>query len=183
MEVESGLYKEMDIHGTSCINNSKISPNVYHNTKLLLTLYNKVLWRINQSLDVVREDCLYSTQKHLDELISSLVDVDLYLSKTRFESRLQSIEESRSIINLIDKALIMLKSHPDNGERYYSLLYKVYISPYKYSEEEMLEYLCVSRSTYFREKKRAVRLLGTILWGFLIPKLAKELKQVYVLEY
>ena len=36
--------------------NKKVSPNIYHNTKLLLKLYNKVLWRINNSFEGIEED-------------------------------------------------------------------------------------------------------------------------------
>jgi hypothetical protein len=32
-------------------------------------------------------------------------------------------------------------------------------------------------------KKRAVNLLGTILWGYLIPKLAKDLKSAGFTTY
>lgn len=161
----------------------EISPNVYHNTKLLLTLYGKVVWRINNDIQMVKEECAYGVQRDLNNLIDNLVDVELFISRSRLESRLESIENSKSLITLIDKSLAMMKSYPDVGEKYYEILYKTYISCYKLTTDEMIEYLAMSRSTYFREKKRAVNLLGTILWGYLIPKLAKDLKTVGFVTY
>lgn len=164
-------------------NKEGISPNVYHNTKLLLTLYGNVAWRIKNDIQMVKEECEYEVQRNLDNFIDNLVDVELYISRSRLENRLKSIENSKSLINLINKALVMMKSYPDIGERYYEILYKTYIAHYKYTTDEMVEHLAISRSTYFREKKRAVNLLGTILWGYLIPKLAKELNTVGIVTY
>jgi hypothetical protein len=47
----------------------------------------------------------------------------------------------------------------------------------KYSESEILESMNISRSTFFREKKKAVTLLGVILWGFVIPDIKKSQEQ------
>lgn len=160
------------------IKDTNVSHNQFHNTKLLLELYHKVLWRINNSFEKIEEECIETTGKRVDELVKSLVDAELFVSKTRLESRLQSIKDSRSIIDLIDKALLMMKSYPNNGERYYWILYKLYIIPYKYSESEIIEYLCCSRATYFREKKKAINLFGTILWGYLLPTLVQEIKSL-----
>ncbi len=162
--------------------NLKVSPNIYHNTKLLLKLYNKVLWRINNSFEEIEADSISFSGKKLDELIENLTDTEEFISEAKLESRLQSIADSKSIINLIEKALMMLKSYPENGERYYSIIYKIYISAYPYCENEILEYLCCSRATYYREKRNAINLLGTILWGYLFPNFIKELKSLELIQ-
>ncbi|QUH31152.1 DUF1492 domain-containing protein [Vallitalea guaymasensis] len=164
-------------------NKDKTNPNVYHNTKLLLSLYENVLWRINNDIQLIKEECEYEVHKDLDNFIDSLVDVELYVSRSRLDNRLRSIEDSKSLVNLINKAMKMVKSYPNIGERYYSILYKTYITQYKSTTDEMIDYLAISRSTYFREKKKAVNLLGTILWGYLIPQIAEELKKVGFITY
>ncbi len=45
---------------------------VYHNTRLLLDLYSKVLWRVEQSLDDLDAECYEADKKHLYDLIISL---------------------------------------------------------------------------------------------------------------
>jgi len=152
---------------------------VYHNTRLLLDLYSKVLWRVEQSLNDLDAECYEVDKKYLYDLINSLIDVDTQIDKARFERRMQSIEESKSLIELIDKAFMMLKTYPENGERYYEILSKSYHinSEYKYSEDELLEELCVSRTTLYREKRKAVTMLGVILWGFILPDFLQVLKK------
>lgn len=171
------------IKGLEVKNKGEISPNVYHNTKLLLKLYGEVAWRINNDIQMVKKECEYEAQRELDKFIDNLADIELFISRKRLENRLESIENSKSLINLINKALAMMKSYPNTGEKYYDILYKAYIAHYKYTTDEMIEYLAMSRSTYFREKKKAINLLGTILWGYLIPKLAKELKRAGIFTY
>jgi hypothetical protein len=65
-------------------------------------------------------------KKYLYDLINSLIDVDTQIDKARFERRMQSIEESKSLIELIDRAFMMLKTYPENGKRYYEILSKSY---------------------------------------------------------
>lgn len=132
---------------------------IYHNTKLLIKLYSKVLWRMSNSIMEMETECYLSNGSKLFDVINTLIDVDPCVDKLRIESRLQSIEDSKSIIELIDRALILLKNYPDDGEQYYEILNKSYLVFVKYSENEMLESLNISRSTFFREKKKQLHYL------------------------
>lgn len=147
---------------------------VYHNTKLLLQLYSKVMWRMSNAIMEMETECYLSSGNNLFEVVNTLIDVDPRVDQLRLESRLQSIEDSKSIIELIDRALLLLKSYPDKGPIFFEILNKSYLVFIKYSETEILEDLNMSRSTYYREKKKAVTLLGVILWGFVIPDIKES---------
>lgn len=58
----------------------------------------------------------------------------------------------------------------------------MYILNNRYSENEMLEYLNIGRTTFYREKKDAIHMLGVILWGFLIPDLEDRQEKCRVAE-
>jgi hypothetical protein len=73
---------------------SQADEHVYHNTKALLELYSKVLWRIKVSLEEMDQECRESTDKKLIDLINSMVDIDPRINQKRLNSRLQSIEEA-----------------------------------------------------------------------------------------
>jgi hypothetical protein len=158
---------------------SKGNTRVYHDAKLLLELYPKVLWRLGESMDELDAECYESDKKHLFDLINSLIDVDTLIDKTRFEHKIQGIEESKKLIELIDRALAKLKTYPANGELYYQILDKVYVKKAFISscEEELLDALHISRSTYYREKKKAITMLGVILWGFIISEVLIDTKK------
>ena len=150
------------------------SGKMYHNTKLLLKLYSKVMWRMSNSIMEMEAECYLARGSRLFDVVDTLIDVDPRVDKARIESRLQSIEDSKSILERIDRALVLLKNYPNDGEKYYEILSKSYLVFVKYSESEILESMNISRSTFFRDKKKAVTLLGVILWGFVIPDIKKS---------
>ncbi len=146
----------------------------YHNTKLLLKLYSKVLWRMSTTVMEMDEECYLTSGSGLYDVIDTLIDVDPRVEKSRLESRLESLENSKSILVLIDRAMLLLKNYPIEGQKYHDILTKTYMVFVKYSEIEIIEALNISRSTLYRDKKKAINLLGVILWGFVIPDLRKH---------
>lgn len=141
---------------------------IYHNARLLLEIYSKVLWRLEESMEDLDTECFETDNKHLFDLIDSLIDVETKVNKYRFEQRMQSIEESKSLIEFVDRALNKLKKYPGNGDLYFQIISKLYVynQNNKIYEEDLLEELHISRSTFYREKRKAITLFGVTLWGF-----------------
>ena len=146
----------------------KKAEHLYHNTEKLLKLYKKVLWRINSSLKELDEECRETTNMKLVEMIDSMVDIDPRINEQRLNSRLKSIEDSKSILDFIDLSMAQLKDYPDNGERYHDILKRIYIDSTVQSIERLSEIYNISRSTMYREKSKAIEMFGVILWGFLL---------------
>lgn len=167
MHKVASLSRELDLK-------SYKGKNIYHNTKLLLQLYSKVLWRIEHSLKEMNTECFYLNKNSLSEAIGSLMDMNTDLDRLNLESRLESLDVSKVILELINKALVLLRTYPEKGERCFDILNKMYIINYRYSENEMLEYLNIGRTTFYKEKKDAIHMLGVILWGFVIPDLKRK---------
>ena len=165
-------YKTVGEVGTE--NNEKI----YHNARLLLEIYSRVLWRLEESLEDLDTECFETDNKHLFDLIDSLIDVDTNVNEYRFERRMQSIEESKSLIEFVDRALNKLKRYPGNGDLYFHLIRKLYVNnhSFKLYEEDLLEELHISRSTFYREKKKAITLFGVTLWGFALNGILNRAK-------
>ena len=58
---------------------------------------------------------------------------------------------------------------------YFNIINRKYIIKYESSDYKLLESLGIERTTYYKRKKEAVNLLGTILWGYVIPEMMKSL--------
>ncbi len=43
-------------------------------------------------------------------------------------------------------------------------------------EDELLSVLNISRTTLYREKRRAIEMLGVVLWGFILPDFLKAIE-------
>jgi hypothetical protein len=55
-------------------------------------------------------------------------------------------------------------------------LSNTYFVKKKYDEHELLEILDISRTTYYRLRKKAICIFGTILWGYVLPEVMKNMK-------
>lgn len=142
----------------------------YHNAKTLLKIYSKTAWETSDKY----EDIIYCCENDYGidaidglEIVASLADETEW---TKLSERLLSVGENKLILDAIHSALMKLKEYPYKGELYYQIIYKNYFVKYKYTESELLESLCLSRTTYFRRRKEAIQLFGISLWKLTIPK-------------
>jgi hypothetical protein len=90
--------------------------------------------------------------------------------------QLEDAEASKVIIDIINSALVRLKTYPKKGEAYYNILNATYFSDKKYEEQDLLDILELSRSTYFRQRKKAISLFGVILWGYVLPEFISNMR-------
>jgi len=140
--------------------------DLYHNTVRLLKLYKQVRSRINQEIIQLNDVCIELVNKNVDEVINNTIDFDPRIDNERLRLRLESIAYSKGIIDFINQALTMLKKYSENGEMYYVLIYMCYIDESIKPIEDYIDDLNISRSTLFREKKRAIEELSIVLWGY-----------------
>lgn len=162
------LGKSLDIRQHATV-------SIYQNTKMLLELYPKVYWRLETQLDELDAECLDVGNKHLKAALDELSCLVGDIGSLHLQNRMCSLLRSRSILQLVDKALVMLKEYPNHGATYFSILEMAYLSQFPLSEGEIITILDKSRSTYYKLKKEAIQSLGVILWGFIIPEVQSKM--------
>lgn len=133
--------------------------NIYTKTDILLKIYRKVSWSMNERFDdlneITYESCL-GDMGNLIYLLNFAPDKEL----DTFKNRALCAMQTRALVTLIEKAAVKIRDYPENGRVYYSIIELTYLNYFKYSESEILEQLDLERSTYFRKKKEATMLLG-----------------------
>jgi hypothetical protein len=67
-----------------------------------------------------------------------------------------------------------LKEYPDDGDKYHDILDHIYIKRTTKSIEKLADIYDVSRSTMYREKNKAIKMFGVILWGFLYDEASNK---------
>jgi hypothetical protein len=147
----------------------------FHKTKLLLSIYRTVVWRIESAIFQIGETADSYGGKRISELIDflslELDEYDCVKDRHAIEDRLMCIAETKQMIDIIDKALSHLKAHPDNGDVYHEIITSCYINKEKQSDEVIRSKLNLTQSTYYRYKKKATELMSIALWGYIIPPL------------
>ena len=143
---------------------------VYHDAHLLLDIYSDVLWGMNNSYTNIVRECkeIYGNSSIM--VLDVITEFGSDLKAKLLHEQLEDAEASKVIIEIINAAMFKLVTYPNKGERYYEILKTTYFSEKKYSENEILDILKLSRSTYFRQRKKAISLFGVILWGYVLPE-------------
>jgi hypothetical protein len=142
--------------------------DIFHKTKLLLSIYRDVVWATLSGCNCVNEEIYY----YGDDLTDALVYLEEFapdIERSEFERRVCNLFENKWMIDLIDKAMSKVYEYYNNGRLYYEILSKSYLTAFRYTESELLEILNLERSTFYDRKKEAVMLLGIALWGYAIP--------------
>lgn len=164
------------LKGVRPVEDSKKHDNQqFHKTKLLLSIYRTVVWRIESAIFSLEETAGEYGGKRISELIDflsfELDDYDCMKDRHAIQERLMSVADTKQIIDIIDKALDNLKTHPDNGYVYHEIITSCYINKEKLCDEAIRSRLNLTQSTYYRYKKKATELMGIALWGYIIPPL------------
>ncbi|WP_350342374.1 DUF1492 domain-containing protein [Proteinivorax tanatarense] len=147
----------------------------FHKTKLLLSIYRTVVWRVESAIYEINDTAYDYGGRRISELVDFLsFELDEYDSvkdKRAVEERLMCIAETKQMIEIIDKALAHLKMHPDNGQIYHDIIAYSYINKEKMCDTQIRHKLNLTQPTYYRYKKQATKEMGVALWGYIIPPL------------
>jgi hypothetical protein len=155
-------------------NEKVINQKMLHQSKLLLDMYRRVVWGVEHSLYDLEVTAEEFGSRRIQQLIDFLAfDFEREINEDKIESHLNSIAATQDLILLIDRAMLRLREYPERGEVYFDLLNKKYIIKYGYSDQELMEALDLTRSTYYRYKRYATHLLGIILWGYVLPEFSE----------
>ena len=150
---------------------SKVTEEELANTKSLLVLYGATLRRAGRGIVEMEEECLQRHHKNITDFIDLAIDFDHEADRKRIADRLAEMGHSMQLLDLMDEALLLVKTEPNGGEMYYRLLSKRYYDAYCRSNEDAFLALGISPATYYRHIKKAVRCLAGNLWHVVIPDL------------
>ena len=135
----------------------------YHNTELLLKQYRNIAWMVECFPGTIAME-LDEPFEQLDQLLDR-IDLEVVMGNRKLESRIESIQKTRSMLDRVNEALTILQKKPENGERLYQIIYTTYICPKKLKHNEILYELDISTRHYYRLKEQAITVLSTRLWA------------------
>ncbi len=134
--------------------------------KLLLSLYRKVDFHIQDHIENL-DNIFYETKrKHLDDIVLSILEIDKDINIGKVESQLLNTQQSIFLLKLMDDALSRLSAYPNKGEIYADIITYKYFEKKIRSNEEISELLLISRSTYYRYMNKAILIFGVMLFGY-----------------
>ena len=150
-----------------------VTEEAYKNTELLLEQYTKVMFRIEKNIVDIDYELYVVEGKHLKEMLYELVDFDATAEKRRIQDKLLN--------NDMNLCLLALRDYPKNGQLYYRLLKYRYFESGNTNDDVMLMLDDMPSTTYYRNRKKAIRLYATMLWAFTRPeKVEAKMEEIHI---
>ena len=149
-----------------------------HNAKLLLKLYRKVSFHVQDRIQMKDQEVYASRRQHLEDLVISFLEVDTDVDVRKLEESLIDINVSLSLLELMDLSLERLSRYPNNGELYAEILKRRYFTEEARTCEQLLIVHNMSRSTYFRYLNKATEAFGNMLFGYALPDVIEALQAI-----
>lgn len=175
--------KALNAINAICIGQNMDPDILFQKAKLLLGAYRRVCWASMGTLEAVTEADFCICDDNISQALDYLDKYSPDIDRHEFERNLKMLFDSSWMMELFDDAMIQVKEFPDNGDVYFELLTKFYLSKFKYRESELLEIMNMERSCYYDRKKEAILVFGFALWGTVLPKLSVMLQQAAEMDY
>ncbi len=150
---------------------STITDEDIQKTMALLTLYAPTLRRAGHGLDDMEDECFESRRQSVSDFINLAIDYDHDADRKRIADRLAEMGHSMQLLELMEKALMLVKTTPGHGGIYFDILRARYFDAYCTSNEDAFLSLGISSSTYYRHIKNAIKYYAANLWCVVIPDL------------
>lgn len=138
--------------------------SVFHNIDRALKVYRHVSARIINASGMVADE-LSVPFGDFDRMIEKLDILSTFREDEGIQivSRIRTLAKSRCLIGKINEALLRLKKEL-NGEIMYNVLCDTYINETIMTVAEIAEKYEISRTTYFRYKRKGMEHLAKYLW-------------------
>lgn len=103
------------------------------------------------------------------------------VEREKFEETVKSLFQTKWLVELVDSAMVKCVFSIFT-QLYFDIVFKCYLSRFRYTETELLETLRMERSTYYDRKKEAIKIFGLSLWGSALPQIKQALEEPLLYE-
>ena len=142
-------------------------------------IFGKIVEGACRFFQVIDYEMYAEEGKHLKEMLYDLVDFDATAEKRRIQEKLLNNDMNLCLLEIMRDSLIALRDYPKNGQLYYRLLKYRYFEAGNTNEDVMLMLDDMPSTTYYRNRKKAIRLYATMLWAFTRPeKIQNKMEEI-----
>jgi len=151
---------------------TQVRPDCYHDPERLLKTYRDVRWNLKLSMEHHRQDFEAEYGMSVTEYLDDVYAAGIEFAGTKLEHHANSMKRTAEMLKLIDGAIYLIRENNSEGEAFYWILYYAFLSPLKLnSVDEIIDRVkmhipYITRDTYFRHRKKAIRVFSSVLWGF-----------------
>jgi len=149
----------------------KESDEIIKRTKTVLKIVRSVYWATKNKAENLKSDATGMLSHNLDSCLFYLSDFAPIKEQQDFEANVFDLFQNKWMIQLLEKALQNVKSYPELGELYHSILYKSYFDATNLQQDKIAVELHMDASYYYARKKEAVLLFAFSFAGIITTEL------------
>ena len=144
----------------------------YHDPIRLLKTYRDVRWNLKLSAEHHRTDFEDEYGMSITEYLDDIYAAGIDFAGTKLEHHANGMKRTAEMLKLIDVAVQLIRENNSEGESFYWILYYTYFSSQKLnSVDEIIDRVkmhipYITRDTYYRHRRRAIKTFSSVLWGF-----------------
>jgi len=147
-------------------------PDCYHDPERLLKTYRDVRWNLKLSMEHHRQDFEAEYGMSITEYLDDVYAAGIEFAGTKLEHHANSMKRTAEMLKFIDIAVHLIRENNSEGETFYWILYYAFLSPLRLNNvDEIIDRIqmhipYITRDTYFRHRKKAIKVFASVLWGF-----------------
>ena len=131
---------------------------------------------------MLREEAEYCYGRELEEGLLYLNDFAPTVEREKFEETVKSLFQTKWLVELVDSAMVKMRDFPYSPQLYFDIVFKCYLSRFRYTEPELLETLRMERSTYYDRKRKQLKYSVYLFGGVLFLKSNRLWKNRYFMN-
>lgn len=147
-------------------------PDCYHDPVRLLKTYRGVRWNLKLSVEQHRREFELEYGMSITDYLDDVYTAGADFSGTKLHHHANGMKRTAKMLGLIDTSIHLIRENYSEGEAYYWIIYYTYLSPQKLSGvDEIVDRIKshlphITRDTYFKQRKKAIDIFASVLWGF-----------------
>ena len=147
----------------------------YKKIKELMNDYQDLILENQMVLDELEEECQEKINENMAYALQYMDAYDYRMNLGKLKQEVNNIILIYGLCDMVNRAMTLVKYFtPNCGVEYYDLLYGCFCRHRKMTDTEIMLELGMSRASFYRKKKTALRYLGYYFFEIVVPQSAHK---------
>ncbi len=147
----------------------------YGKIKDLMNEYQDLIIANQRVLEELEIECQEKINENMAYALQYLNAYDYRMNLVKLRREVNNIILIYGLCDMVNRAMTLVKYYvPRSGVEYYEILYACFCRIRKTSDTEIMQELGMSKSTFYRKKKEALRYLGYYFFDIVVPQAASK---------
>ena len=147
----------------------------YEKMKALMNNYQDLILENQMVLDELEQECQEKINENMAYALQYMDAYDYRMNLGKLKKEVNNIILIYGLCDMVNRAMTLVKYFtPNFGTEYYDVLYDCFCRHRKMADMEIMLELGMSRASFYRKKKAALRYLGYYFFEIVVPQYANR---------